>query len=509
MLTNLLSPTQIADARPAHPAALESVRRLFEAFALNNLRYCHWKSNLRLEHGMLGRTDMDLLFDPSQADLLRRVLAEQDIKRVLAPPGKRYPGIEDYLGFDHETGRLFHLHVHYRLVLGEQFVKNYHLPLEEQFLSSTVSVGGWVNIPTPELELSILCLRALLKYRDRDALKDVLSIRSSGLPDHILNELGWLSRQTDMDELTRVLSDLSDLLPVTTILEFLETISTNPRDGWKLLSLRGQVRKALNRYQRQNRVTAVARYFRELWRRQVLPRFRPARGMTLPNGGLTISLVGVDGSGKTTLSGQLEKWLGWRLDIHSHYLGSKKPSRLSSALYLAFRMARRSGHELGKRLGNGNWLVRGLDAARAFLLNAHYLSIGHDRLRRYVAAREQARGGSIALFDRFPYESPLDGPEIQPNGGGMLTAFLSHREQKLYRQFGRPGLIVLLKVPPEVSHQRKPDHALETLQRKVAALGKLEAELRADASANWTTQDADLPLEDVLIQLKRTIWAAL
>lgn len=508
-----MTSSDISDTQPKYPASLESVRKLFESFALNNIRYCHWKSNLRLELGLLGKTDMDLLVDRSQAILLRRIFAEHEIKLVLAPPGKRYPGIEDYLGFDYETGRLFHLHVHYQLVLGEQFVKNYHVPLEKQFLNSTISEGGWINIPVPELELSILCLRALLKYRDRDAFKDILSIRSSGLPSHILKEIDWLFKQTHIDKLSRTLAEVSDILPANVILEFLKTILVNPRNGWKLLQLRGQVRRALRPYQRHNRIASSVLYFMELWRRNVLPKFNAAHGMTLPEGGVTITLIGADGSGKTTLCAMLKEWLGWRMDVNCYYLGSKKPSRTSAGLYLAFRLIRRIQRELSKWIGNNNWLMRLLADIREFFLYSHYLSIGNDRYHRYEKAKREARSGSVSIFDRFPYESPLDGPEINKDNGNEnnedLVGFFYHREQKIYSKFSFPDLMIILKVTPEVSHKRKPDHNLETIKEKEKAIKKLISSLNTAPVKSWTTQDADIPIEDVLLQLKRKIWVIL
>ncbi len=511
LLTNVMTSPNISAPQSEYPASLESVRKLFNSLALNNIRYCHWKSNIRLENGLLGKTDMDLLVSRSQGIALRRVLAEHDIKQVLAPRGKRYPEIEDYLGFDHETGKLFHLHVHYQLVLGEQFVKNYHLPIEKKFLNSTISEGGWINIPTPELELGVLCLRALLKYRDRDALKDILSIRSSGLPGHILKEIDWLFKQTNIDNLLHTLSEVSDILPVDIIMEFLETIHSSPRNGWKLLRLRGQVRKALRPYQRRNRLTASIHYFMEVWRRTVLPRFKLAHGMTLPDGGVTITLIGVDGSGKTTLCEMLEDWLRWRMDVNCYYLGSKKPSRISALLYLAFRMVRRIQAEIGQWVGNTHWLMRRLAAVREFFLYSHYLSVGNDRYRRYEKARREAKSGSISIFDRFPYESPLDGPEIRENGESNknLVGFFYQREQKIYSKFSNPDLMIILKVTPEVSKKRKPDHELEMLHEKNKVIKKLESSLHTTAIKNWTTQDADIPIEDVLLQLKRKIWVTL
>lgn len=512
LLTNQLIATQILDTESYYPASLKSVKKLFEAFAQNNIRYCHWKSNLRLENGLLGKTDMDLLIDPLQVVLFRRILTEHEVKLVLAPPGKRYPGIEDYMGFDHETGALFHLHVHYLLVLGEQFVKNYQIPLEKKFLDSTVSVGGWVNTPTPELELSILCLRALLKYRDRDALKDILSIRSGGLPSHILKEINWLFEQTNMDKFSSTLSEVADVLPANLILEFLETIQLNPRNGWKLVQLRGKVRKALRPYQQHNRLVASLLYFKELVRRRLLPKLGTPRGMILPDGGVTITLIGADGSGKTTLCELLEDWLRWRMDADCYYLGSKKPSQLTSAFYMAFRITRRAQRELSKWIGGRNWFMRQIATIRELFLYSHYLSVGNDRLRRYEKARREARKGSISIFDRFPYESPLDGPEIKEAGdenNKNLVGFFYQREQRVYKKFVFPDLIIILKVTPEISQKRKPDHRLETIQEKDAAIERLQSRLRSSAAKNWVTQNADIPIEEVFLELKRNIWSIL
>ena len=47
------------------------------------------------------------------------------------------PGMESFLGFDPTTGTLLHLDVHYRLVLGEQLIKNHHLPVEDWLLAGS------------------------------------------------------------------------------------------------------------------------------------------------------------------------------------------------------------------------------------------------------------------------------------------------------------------------------------------------------------------------------------
>jgi len=183
--------------RPEFPAALPALTALFRDLNRRGIRYCHWKSNVRLEKSLQGRTDLDLLVDRKDTPAFRQLLHAHDVKPVLAAPGRDYPAVENHLGFDAATGRLFHLHVHYQLVLGEQFVKNYRLPLESHFLDS-VRVSHGVKIPSPELEIAVLCVRALLKYRARDLACDVFSLGPSGLPVAILQEIDSLLCETSL-----------------------------------------------------------------------------------------------------------------------------------------------------------------------------------------------------------------------------------------------------------------------------------------------------------------------
>jgi thymidylate kinase len=490
---------------------MNRVDALFHALNRRGVRYCHWKSNLRLEMGLRGQTDLDLLVDEHQRQLFREILAEYEVMPILAPPEKRYPAIENYLGFDPHNGRLFHLHVHYQLVMGEQFVKSYVLPLADRFLDSFRLQNG-VKVPSPELELIVLSIRALLKYRDRDVIKDILSIRSPGLPPHILAEIYWLLAQTSLPQVSQTLAEMAWIVPGEAVAEFLRTVVATPRAGYKLFRLRQEVRRALRTYQRHGRFSAWWHYVTELWRRRTILRFRPTSKMTLSPNGLTLALVGVDGAGKTTLSREVTRWLSWKLDVRQYYLGSKQPSWLSRSLYWLFRIARRSHRTFSDRFGEHNVVAKWLEAWRHAFLQAHALSIGHDRYRRFLAGRKAAGNGVVVIFDRFPLAAALDGPKIHlaANGNkGGITAVFSRHEQHIYHHFHPPNLLVLLEVTPAVSLARKPDHVPQAIAHKNQVLGQLTAEHRQNAlEANWICIDANPPLADVLVALKREIWQA-
>lgn len=509
----LMNPEMIQTSMPAANSAtprattgLEAAAELFRALNEDGVRYCHWKSNVRLEKALQGKTDLDLLVEREDSDRFRKILSEHRVKPLVAAPGKAYPALENYLGFDPASGELFHLHVHYQLVLGEQFVKNYRLPLETHFLDSTRLYHG-VKVPAPELELIVLSLRALLKYRDRDVIKDILSIRSPGLPGDIVREIQWLLPQTSLEQIAETLQELQ-IVPADIVLGLLHTVNHSRRDGYRLYRLRARLRNSLRPWQRHNRFHASLLYYKALWRRRksFLKR-TPNRKMTLANGGQTLAFVGADGAGKSTMCSLLSEWLSWKLDAHLYYLGSKQPSRRSELLYLLFRIARRSQRAWGRLLGEKSLPVRWLATLRQSLLYSHHLSIGYDRYRRYRASRKQAGAGSLVIYDRFPLAASLDGPkiEIMANGNqGPVAGLFSRLERRLYRKFEAPDYYFLLDVHPDVSLQRKPDHERAAIERKYRVLQNL-AEHKSNG-VELVRVDANRSFETVAAQLKNLLW---
>jgi hypothetical protein len=438
------------------------------------------------------------------------VAADLGFKPVRAAPGKHYPGVENHVGLDTETGRLVHLHVHYDLVLGQQHVKDYRLPIEDQVLASIVESDG-VPVPAPQMELTILGLRAVLKYRLRDALKELLSVRSPGIPRAIRAEAAWLLGMTSLEQVRATLDDLGPGVPADLVLESIGRLTSPREGGLGLLLLRERVRAALRPMRRMPRAHATALYLLALWRKRTRAAgIATKRRMTLPDGGTTIGIVGSDGAGKTTLITALEEWLAWRLDVRTLYMGTPEPTAVRSLLKRMFRIARAAQRRIDGFRGGDGLVSRALRSVGDVSLGLRRVGEARSRLARYREGLRNAARGSVVLFDRYPlptasvFGRSMDGArleqEITPPRSRFLT-WLVQRERGLYERVAPPEHMVALKVSAAESLRRKPDHDPGGIAAKTEAIQALTA-----SGTDLVIVDADRPADRVLTEVKARIW---
>jgi hypothetical protein len=509
-----IRPPVIADADGAL-RALPALVGFLDRVGSSGIPHCAWKSNEHLDDALYGRTDLDLLVARESATAFRRLAADHDLKALGTHPGLALPGVEHYLGLDRASGRLFHLHVHFRIVLGEPFVKSYRVPLERELLAHTRELRG-VRVPSAELELAVLAIRTLMKYRARDAVKDVLAIRSPGIPAPTHRELDWLRGQTTLESL-RAVVDASAALPSQVILDFVALTGRRPRAGLGLIRLRAGARHAMAPFARRSAPAARLAYARAIaaraWRRR-LRRGEPR--LTPTSGGLGIALVGADGAGKSTIANETARWLSWKLETRVRYLGSKPPSRSARWSYSAFRVFRRVGRRATDRLGAGALPSRAAESLRDTALAAHHLAIARQRVAEHTRARRDTANGAIVLFDRFPlacaHELPgaslLDGPAAPPPGPNRLARALGRRERALYQGFTLPDALFVLDVDPAVAAGRKPDHDISVIAAKTQLTRRLLG-LREVDGTTIRRIDAGRTLGAVMRDVKRELWRVL
>lgn len=148
---------------------LISIKRMLDAFEQKGIVYCHWKSNEHLAEALTGDTDLDVLFAPEQRSLLDATLNECGLKRFRSTPLMQYNAIEDFIGFDEEEGKIWHLHTHYRMTLGENHLKGYTItPWTKIILDNRRWDESGIWCSAIEDELVLLVVRMTMKLRCRD-----------------------------------------------------------------------------------------------------------------------------------------------------------------------------------------------------------------------------------------------------------------------------------------------------------------------------------------------------
>ena len=117
------------------------IRDICSAFEKENINYCHWKSNYAINLSLNGTNDLDLLVSHNDKQAFISILSNFGFKLALNDPEYQFPGIMDFYGYDNIADKWIHIHAHYRLILGHDATKNYHLVYRETISGISCSSG--------------------------------------------------------------------------------------------------------------------------------------------------------------------------------------------------------------------------------------------------------------------------------------------------------------------------------------------------------------------------------
>ncbi len=478
---------------------LRIVHNLIADLDKHDIKYCHWKSNINLEKGCAGQTDLDLLVHKKDREKFNIVLRELNFKRIMSPPLKQLPGMEDYLGFDSETGKLCHLHVHYKLILGQKYIKNHHLPVE-QFVFNKLKLFKNIYTPAPEVELLLLIIRANLKFDFYDYLALLVRKRNYIFPEDVYNEFKFLIKEYDRNIFSDIVTKSTLPLSVSVLTSFLDKIENSDLSVRDVLSIRKYLLNSLRQYQQNKYILCLHKHILfYLLTLPIINRIFPSIKKRIPGRGRFFAIVGADGSGKTTLVKDLTKWLSWKMQVRTLYFGIPKT--------LSLKM-------VNKLISLLRFPVKiGLKKPFAPVVNlGHYVSvrrwiwIAGKRLRIYRKAFEWTKKGMIVISDRYPLAefrnmaSPMDGPRIQKEWGSE-SGKLAHLEQHYYSQIRLPDKVFVLKTDINELRKRKKDLDFHSHQEKADTVNSIKE------SFHIAIINANRAYPVVLKELKQRIWA--
>ncbi len=443
---------------PEDSTALPAVHRLCEILRQEKINYCHWKSNAAIDRSASGQNDLDLLVDRSDIQRFTELLYQLGYNEAQVPPDQKLPGIRDFYGYDETTTLLVHVHAHYQLVLGHDFSKNYHLPIECAYLASAVQ-GELFRIPAPEYEFVVFVIRMVLKHSTLDAIimgHGQLSFSERRELDFLLNPI---TREKSCNVLSKYLPFIKQELFDICVQALTPGCSLRKRI-WAGQQLQSALRGCARRAQLQDVLL-------KFWRRveyPVLSRLHlRTEKKSMTNGGMLIAFIGGDGSGKTTTVNALLLKLSEEFDVKKFHMGKPAWSLTTILIRGLIKIGRSLGFYPFVKEGTEQSLDTNSPAFPGYPWVIREVCTARDRYLDYRRARRIASNGGLVICDRFPLPQIriMDGPQVERVTAGMKTNYLLKKlaglERHYYQKILQPDLLIVLRVDPEVCVQRKTD----------------------------------------------------
>ncbi|MBV8915064.1 MAG: hypothetical protein JOZ05_18740 [Acetobacteraceae bacterium] len=493
---------------PSAAPVLELLALLLPALDRGGVEYCYWKSAARLGAVLAGDADLDLLIARRDQHRAIGVLLASGFKPFANVACRAHPSVSSYLGYDEPSGRIVHVHVHTRLVSGDRLLRTDRIAWEEAVLRRAVRHPLLpLRLLDPASEAVLLAVRACLEQRAADvvAWRNRRATKAKFAADR-----ARLSAEADRAAVRELAGEL-----LTGETAELLTAGLFGAGRFPAAALRRRVRRELACHRLYGGLEAGLRgagravhWAAGAFNKRRLHAPRPWCRIA-PGGGCVVAVLGVDGSGKSTVTRAVRAWLGDEIDTIPMYFGTGdgRPSLLLWPLKLAVPLAGKLLRRKPAGSSHGAVSQRPPGPLYGLLLTVWATALAVEKRNKLLAAHRGAARGLVVVTDRYPQdESPdyNDGPLLPrlPRAPALLRRFEAS-SYALTRTL-RPDLVIVLEAPPALLAQREPSMDHGVIGRRVAALRALTF-----AGAPIVRVDAQQPLADVLRAVKREVWAVL
>ncbi len=503
-------PTFDGIMRPdAQDLAAGQILTLLSGFDRQKIAYCYWKSSRRVRAALSGESDLDVLVAKQDQYRAQEVLLQSGFKYFPAVANRDHPDISSFLGYDEPSGRLIHVHLHSRLVVGETLLKNYRIAWEQTILDRAVAHKELpIRVLDPADEALLMVVRWCLElvWMDPVALRDWAALRRKFELDRAALA-GQLDRTTLRNRAGEVFTEELAELATGFIFD-----GGNFRDRRRL---RRRIRKELGPWRSYGAVEALLRSAARavLWvmgglNDRLLHVPRPWRRRA-QGGGCVVAVIGVDGSGKSTTMAAIRAWLRAEIDVVPIYFGTGggRPSMLLLPFKLMVPLITRCFATKPQGSSHGNVSSRPAGPVYSVLLTTWAAVLAVEKRIKLLAARRGVERGLVVLADRYPQnEEPSynDGPLLPrlnrvPQGLRRFEASAYALARDL-----PPDLVIKLVVTPQTAAKREPDMDPTVIGNRIEAARRLTF-----PGARVVSLDAEEPLEDVVCAIKREVWRML
>lgn len=440
----------------------EILSNLLQACARSGVTILQFKSNIRIDYSFSGQTDFDIYVNKNEFYTLESILISLNFKRLNSQVWSSYPGVYDWIGYDADTGKIFHLHLHTLVVTGIKTVKELVIPVEN-IMNICKERSDEFSFPMPDVnvELSIFIIRLWAKL---PLLKRAYHIFTGidFIKGDLLEELTFLSEGADVKKVIGIIEEIqkSEIsLSIKSKLAESDLISPH---------LAQILAKEVNGRLKWSKRLSAYQLYHELVRKKFLKYLdktnkrwlrRDGVKKTVNPYGAFIAVVGVDGTGKTTVVNEIKKWLKYKVEVKSVYLGSRIKNQNISKLekkIISFLVAlmRRADNFSKNNLGN---LDKSFFGKVAKIFSVYLLWRRLRLLKKLYRFRSK---GAVVISDRFPQllkQGQNDGPKLNNDNAFDWMVRLEKRLMSSLCKYYSPDCVVMLSAGYHIVKERRKD----------------------------------------------------
>jgi thymidylate kinase len=463
----------------------------------NAILYCHWKSNQRIISALSGEDDLDLLVSASDWDnfleLLNRLGAIEAENKNIA-----FSGVYHFYLLDYETFEILHLHVYRKLITGSSWIKEFDLGCEDECLNSRIRHESGIFIAAPSFEYIIFAIRILVKCST--FLEALILFRDF---DSIVNEIEYLKQVSNREDVKRFLACCFPVLSVTDIEDFLADV--NSRDYFGGLIKARALTFKIRTLRRINYPLAFIKQLSQfVYRSGNKLIFRKKKSFKAS--GKLIAIVGLDATGKTTITTELKNWLGKYFSTFLIHVGKPPASLLSYIPNFFIKLGRGHASSINR------FAIQRSDSQKSLIFCLRQVILAFDRWHLLQKFQMAIDNNEIVICDRFPSlcNGVMDSPRLDPNRLFGIKKILAWLENRFYKKMRAPDLILRLTVPVDIAVKRNRERIKEGKETEdfIRVRHKLNKNLTYRAKT-FREIDTTQNLKTVLEEAKKIIWKEL